>query len=83
MGSIQQVTAGLKFLALLGMSQIPGAASEREKEIGSTREETQKSSWVEWILVLSGLDDHQHLRGDDWWPERDGEQVHEEGEVGR
>ena len=48
-GSIQQVTAGLKLLALLGMSQIPGAASERSEDEGVP----EKGNWMEWMLVVS------------------------------
>eukprot|EP00434_Breviolum_minutum_P036168 symbB.v1.2.032038.t1/scaffold3793.1/size50245/2 len=51
-GSIQQVTAGLKFLALLGMSQIPGAASERSEDEGTTGV-PERGNWMEWMLVVS------------------------------
>lgn len=53
-GSIQQVTAGLKFLALLGMSQIPGAASERSEDEGATGV-PDRGNWMEWMLVVSML----------------------------
>ena len=77
-GSIQQVTAGLKFLALLGMSQIPGAASERSEDEGATGV-PERGNWDGVDAGgQHGVDGHQCHGGDHYWSDAGLEENDEE-----